>query len=116
VGGAVSGVTVSNNLYIAPNYVTGSASTAPLQILCGDLSGFRAISNNVWPMPTILNYADGGINWVGTAGNSSCYKTPAEWEAYNQVKGDQYKDVTLSTSYCVSLGGITAGANMKMAA
>jgi hypothetical protein len=116
VGGKVEAVTVSNNLYVAPNYETGTDNSAPLQILYGDLSGFRTISDNVWPMPTIRSYADGGINYLGTAGNSSCYKTPEEWEAYSQVRNDQYQDVTLSTSYRISLGGITAGADMKMAA
>jgi hypothetical protein len=116
VGGKVEAISVSNNLYVAPNYETGSSSTAPMQILCGDLSGFRTICDNVWPLPTITTYAEGGINYVGTGNNSSCYKTPAEWEAYAQVKHDQYKDVTLSTTYQVSLGGITAGAAMKKAA
>lgn len=116
VGGKIEAVSVSNNLYVAPQFTTGAAGAAPMQIKCGDLSGFRLISDNVWPMPTILSYADGGINYVGTAGNGSCYKTPAEWEAYAQVKNDQYKDVTLSTSYKISLGGVTAGADMKMAA
>ncbi|MEO6435307.1 MAG: hypothetical protein ABIP55_06045, partial [Tepidisphaeraceae bacterium] len=59
-------------------------------------------------------YAEGGINFVGTRSNSDCYKTPAEWEAYAQVKNDQYKDVVLSSDYLVSLGGITAGAHMSM--
>jgi hypothetical protein len=87
-----------------------------MQIRNGDLSGFRVISDNVWPMPTILAYADGGINFVGTKSDSGSYKTPAEWEAYSQVRHDQYNDVTLSTSWKVSLGGITAGSSMKKAA
>jgi len=116
VGGKVEAITVSNNLYVAPNYETGSSNTAPMQILCGDLSGFRTISDNVWPLPTITTYADGGINYVGTGNNSSCYKTPAEWEAYAQVKNDQYKDVTLSTAYKITVGSVIAGADMKMAA
>ncbi|MEA2709748.1 MAG: hypothetical protein QOF78_2349 [Phycisphaerales bacterium] len=116
VGGAVEDVTVSNNLYVAPNFETGALDSAPMQIKTGDLSGFRTICDNVWPMPTILAYADGGINYVGTGADASCYKTPAEWEAYGQVKHDQFQDVTLTSSYKVSLGGITAGASLKKAA
>ncbi len=99
--------------------VQGDAARDVLQVfavLDVDLSGFRLISNNVWPLPTILAYAEGGINYLGTKGDASCYKTPAEWEAYKQVKNDQYKDVTLSTSWKISLGGITAGSSLKKAA
>jgi hypothetical protein len=41
---------------------------------------------------------------------------PAEWEAYTQVKNDQYKDVTLSATYKITVGSVIAGADMKMAA
>ena len=112
VGGAVDGVTVTNNLYVAPKFVTGSYDSAPMQICNSDLTGFRDIRDNVWPMPTILQYADGGINYVGSSSGTAAYKTPAEWEAYGQVQHDQFKDVTLVGSYMVSLGGITAGADM----
>jgi len=88
--------------------VTGSSSSAPVQITNADLSGFRAISDNVWPMPTIDDAANGGINMVGQS-----YVTPTRWENYSQVQHDQYKDVTLTSSYMVSLGGVTAGADMK---
>jgi hypothetical protein len=117
VGGRISGFTVTNNLYVAPNLVTGEYNAAPMEVETGDLSGFKVIADNVWPMPTITISAGGGINFVGTSsvvGNN--YKTPEEWEALPQVKHDQYKDVTLSTSYMVSLGGITAGADMQKAA
>jgi hypothetical protein len=116
VGGMVQDVTLSYNLYYAPNLKTGQNQNAPVSITTSDLSGFREISNNIWPEVTILRLADGGINYVGSAGDSSGYKTAAEWEAYSQVKNDMYKDVTLTTSYKVSLGGITAGANMSRAA
>ena len=114
VGGAVDGVTLTNNLYVAPNLVTGNYDAAPLQILCSDLSGFRVISENIWPDPTILSWADGGIQLVGTGTSSSRYKTPAEWDAYSQVKNELFKDVVLTSSYLVSLGGITAGAHLAM--
>jgi hypothetical protein len=68
-------------------------------------------------MPTILDNADGGINYVGTSGSSAGYKTPTEWEAYSVVQHDQFKDVTPGgDSYLFTVGGTTAGASMKRAA
>ena len=116
VGGPVTDVTLTNNLYVAPKLVTGSYNSAPVDILNKDLTGFTLISDNVWPSPTILANADGGINYVGNGTDSSGYKTPAEWEAYSVVQHDQYMDVTLTNSYEASTGGVTAGADMKMAA
>jgi len=60
----------------------------------------------------ILEYAQGGVNYVGSSGSQAAYKTPAEWDAYAQVSHEQYKDVALGSSYMVSMGGITAGAEM----
>jgi hypothetical protein len=116
VGSAVAGVTITNNLYVAPNLTTGEHYAAPIQINNKDLAGFRLIANNVWPEPTILDSANGGINYVGDGNGNNGYKTPAEWEAYNVVHNDQYKDVKLGDTYKITLGGITAGASLKKAA
>jgi hypothetical protein len=102
--GPVNGVTLSNNLYVAPNFKIAYDS-APVWIADSNLNSFRLISDNVWPMPNALA-GGGGINKVGV------YVSADKWEAYTQVKHDQFKDVTLATNYMVSLGGITAGANM----
>ena len=110
LGGDATGITVTNNLYVAPNYVTGgTGSAAPLQIHDKDLSSFKLITDNVWPMPTFGALAKGGINYVE---DSDGYKTPAEWDAFVQVKHDQYKDVALSSSYMIKLEGVSAGADM----
>jgi hypothetical protein len=116
VGGAVDGVTVTNNLYVAPNLETGAYDAAPMHIGNNDLSGFRLIANNVWPAATILDAAHGGINYVGDDGNTSGYKTPTQWENYSQVHDDAFKDVTLKDSYMINLNGEAVGSDMKKAA
>jgi hypothetical protein len=88
VGGAVDGVTLDNNLYVAPSLETGPYSAAPVDVDNGDLTGFRSISDNVWPQPTMHDGSGAGINIVGS------YKTATQWEAYVQVDHDQFKDVT----------------------
>ncbi len=106
VGNKVDGFTLTNNVYIAPHLETGAYESAPVYVAAGDLNGFRLISDNVWPMPTIGASAHGGINIVGE------YKTADQWEAYVQVKDDVFKDVTLGSTYTVSVDGVTAGAAM----
>ncbi len=117
VGGPVTDFTLTHNLYVAPNLVTGSYNAAPVDILNKDLSGFKLIADNIWPSPTILDAAHGGINYVGADQTTNAgYKTPAEWDAYSVVQHEQFMDVTLTNSYMINAGGTTAGAAMKKAA
>jgi hypothetical protein len=109
VSGALSGVTVINNVYVAPHLTIGDHNATPISINNKDLSGFKLIANNIWP--DAIETDDGGINYVG-----GDYKTPAQWEAYQVVQHDQYKDVALGSTYSITLGGVSAGATMKKAA
>jgi hypothetical protein len=113
--GPVDGITMTNNLYIAPNLKPGEFQAAAVTVCESDLSSFRLISDNVWPAAKGMAYAQGGINFIGKAMQSAGYQDPAEWEALPQVKHDQFKSYTIGSSYLVSLGGITAGADLKAA-
>jgi hypothetical protein len=104
VGGAAQGISVVNNLYIAPHLLTGAGGAAPVFVYDSDLSSFDKITNNVWAMPTINQYAEGGINYVWPVwSNPSGYKTPAEWNAMNVVGTDYFEDIGMnSTTYAPS--------------
>jgi len=99
VDGPVDGISLVNNLYVAPKLITGSNGSAPVFVFDSDLSSFSTISGNVWPAPTILQYANGGINYVWpTWSNTSGYKSPAAWNAYGVVGTDYFSDVSFNTS------------------
>src|SRR5256885_17256273 len=49
VGGDVNGITLTNNLYVAPHLLAGPYATAPVYVADSDLSSFRLIKDNVWP-------------------------------------------------------------------
>jgi hypothetical protein len=87
--------------------------------MTGNLNSFRLISDNVWPAPTDGYNAKEGFLYVSANGvnDHAGYKDAGEWNAYSQVQNDQFKDVILpGSSYQISLGGTTAGADFKMAA
>ena len=91
--GKADGVNLQNNLYVAPNLTTGAYHTAGVFINTDDLSGFNTIDHNVWPDPKTLEWAQGGINWVGGAGTGQeGYLTPAEWDALRAVKNDTFEN------------------------
>lgn len=116
VTGKAEDIVVTNNLYVAPNLEAGSYKSAGLRTNSYDLSAFTLISGNIWPDAETVGRAD-GTNLVGSTESSSTYQTASEWESWSVVKGDMFKDVALSTnSFQVSLGGITAGSSLKLAA
>jgi hypothetical protein len=112
LGGNAKDITVTNNLYVAPNLKPGSYSSAAMNISCASLSSFRLISGNVWPDALT---SSGGANFIGTYGSDS-YVTRSEWEAYTQVKGDVFRDVTLATTFGATVGGLVAGSPLARAA
>ena len=113
VDGKAQGLVLANNLYVAPNLVTGNGA-AVVYVTGSDLSSFQRISNNVWPIPKTTGYAEGGYhylwpNWSDPKG----YQTPQEWGANAPVQHEMYLNVQLQDGYQVSVDGITAGANLN---
>ena len=114
LGGGSDGITVNNNLYVAPQLTTGANMTAVIYVKDNDLSGFREINNNIWPVAETLGYAEGGYfycwpSWSDKKG----YLSPSEWSAYSQTGQDLYQNVTLPASvYQVTKGNVTAGAKL----
>jgi hypothetical protein len=93
-------LTVTNNLYVAPNLAEGLNNNGGLVVWAPDLSGFAQISGNIWPAA-----ASGGVNYLNG------YLTPEQWDAEWNVQHDQFASVTLSGStYEATVAGITAGA------
>ncbi len=117
LGGYASGIVLKDNLWIAPKLVVGSYGTAPVYVDDSNLGCFTQISGNIWPSPiTLGTYANGGINFVGTAMASSGYLTPAQWNAQSNVGNDEFENVSLNGSYQITADSLAVGAALKIAA
>jgi hypothetical protein len=118
VGGAVDGVILQNNAWIAPNIIPGGYGAAPVYVNMSSLSDFTSIANNIWPDSAHLySYANGGENYVADA--SDGYVTDAQWNSYSQVHDDQFENADISDlagTYQLTAGSITAGSSMALAA
>jgi PKD repeat protein len=96
LGGSARRITVRRNLYVAPGLLPGGRQTAVLYINDDDLESFTAIEQNVWPSPRPTAYAQGGFHYLWPKWSASeGYRTPDEWAAFPQVKGDVYENTTL---------------------
>ncbi|HQY87567.1 MAG TPA: PKD domain-containing protein [Tepidisphaeraceae bacterium] len=114
--GPVDGITLVNNLYVAPNYHTGTYASAVVAVFQNDLSSFRTINSNVWEMPFLDGYGQGGINWMGLAGTGNeSYMTPAEWNALNPVGNDYFIDTRFSSGFRPTATSFAAGSAQVIA-
>ena len=120
VQGAVTNVTLTNNLFIAPKLQIGFQTSAAVYVAGNDLSCFSRIADNVWPAATgsggIVNGAAGAVNDVTGVG----WVTAAQWSAYGQVSGDRLQDVTESDladgTFQLYTGAEDVGADLARAA
>ncbi len=100
VGDGAEDVRLINNLYIAPNLVTGKNRNAIVYVEGDDLSSFTAVSGNVWAIP-------GGFAWVGDGyhyvwpywSHADGYRNPEEWASLEPVWDDTYEAVVLEDGY-----------------
>ena len=109
--GGVDGITLVNNLYVAPSMTTGTSGAAPVFVYENDLADFDLITNNVWEKTGMDSYAEGGINYVfGYWSDRSGYRTPDEWNAMSGVGTDVFADTSISSSYAPSSSSAAATA------
>jgi len=103
-------ITLTNNLYVAPNLQLGINAGAAVYVETANLSGFAQISGNIWPAPSdLFPSVPGVVNYV--AGLPSGNLTVDEWNSQSVVGNDIFDDVTVPAGkYTVTVNGVTAGA------
>jgi hypothetical protein len=92
VGGAIDGITLTGNRYLAPRLEPGANHTAAVFVCGRDLSSFRRIENNTWPAGRPKKYAEGGAMYVWPSwSDPRGYLDEKEWAACPQVRGDRFE-------------------------
>ncbi|HEX3356923.1 MAG TPA: hypothetical protein VHS31_08130, partial [Tepidisphaeraceae bacterium] len=116
VGSGTVGVTIQNNLYVAPDLSPGgNGAASPVYVAANDLSGFKSISNNVWASGKNGTwYAAGGVNYLFANGTKAVgFKTPAEWNSFAQVGKDIFSEVSMK-GYIPAANSAAADAGMQV--
>ena len=91
VTGKVDGITLRNNLYIAPKLSLKDDFSAPVFVDDQSLDSFREIANNIWP--DLQGFA--GVNYVKGLGG---YLTEEKWLGDPKVKGDRFQALPLPST------------------
>jgi hypothetical protein len=107
------GITLANNLFLAPNLVTGSYATGAVRVFdnLSSLRSFAHIGNNVWGDPEKKTQAHGGVAFVAPEfPYSGGYRTPTQWNALAQVATDYFVDTKYGSGYAPSTDSYAANA------
>ena len=111
IDGQAQQISVTNNLFIAPNITWKGDGSGAIYVEGADLSDFSQISNNIWPALPASTMQIGENYLNPTWGQLTGFVSTANWSAFAQVHNEQYADETLPADvYDVSLNGTTAGA------
>jgi PKD repeat protein len=104
-------ITLVNNMFVDPNHVAGKGG-APVYVSDTDLSAFKEISHNVWPVPVRFDkYAEGGLNYVWPYwSDSRGYQTYAEWDKWGVVSDERYDNSSLDGDLRPRKGTVAATA------
>ena len=90
-------ITLTRNLYSAPDLVAGDDMAAAVLVNSSDLSGFALIADNVWPAPKSGNsHVPPGVNYVNSAYYvTSAWLSPQQWDSQHVVKDDLFQSTVL---------------------
>ncbi len=91
---------LTNNIYVAPNLITGDSHTANVYVESDDLAAFTSVSGNVWAKPA-------GFAWVSRASHyvwpywaeAEGYRTILEWDEFAAVSDDNTARLILDSRY-----------------
>lgn len=109
-GSGTQSLRIANNLYIAPELITGDNQSDIVFILDEDLGNFVGIDHNVWPIPAGCDWCEDPYHylWPYWAHPDGC-KNIAEWDAYDKTFAEVYDNIKLDEDYRPSLGSIAVG-------
>src|SRR5688572_3787762 len=99
----IADVSVTDNIYIAPNLQFGPYQSAVMVVQAANLNGFTTISGNLWPANNTDGWAQRGVHYVGSGNVQSGYMDQAEWLAFAVVGDDRFGTANPDTAVSMVL-------------
>jgi len=111
---AAGQITLTGNLYVAPNLETGYNQNSVVYVGSSDLTSFAKVNGNIWSIPAKVFWVAGAEMYVWTFwSDANGYLTAEQWNALPQVGDDVFYNVTLAAgTYQATVNGVTAGARL----
>jgi hypothetical protein len=107
-------ITVTNNLFAAPNLQPGDNFATSVMIKANTANAVAWFDNNVWAATTPMNdyYHVGSVNFISPGADPWAYVDANQWNAMPNVGTDAFKSVSvkLGGNLTVGVNGTTAGA------
>lgn len=99
----IADVSVTDNIYIAPNLQFGPYQSAVMVVQAANLNGFTTISGNLWPTNNTDGWAQQGVHYIGSGNVQSGYMDQAEWLAFSVVGNDRFGSTNPETAISMVL-------------
>ncbi len=116
VGPGTEQLRVINNLYAAPNLISGVNHTSNVYVEDSGLSGFSEIASNLWSIPAAFAWVPEGYHYVWPYwSDPSGYRSPEEWDGFFQVHDEQYARICVDGTYAPSSESLNGGQAMPVA-
>ncbi|MGC4030932.1 MAG: PKD domain-containing protein [Tepidisphaeraceae bacterium] len=114
VYGAVAGIKMTDNLYIAPNLVIGEQMTAAVRLTEDAYNSFTEIDGNIWPVAGKISswVGENAMNYIGTSYVKAGMLTAAEWNNLKLVGTDTFSNVSTGGETYLVLNGARVGAKL----
>jgi hypothetical protein len=107
-------ITVTNNLFAAPNLQPGDNFATSVMIKANTANAVALFNDNVWAATTPMNnyYHVGSVNYISPGLNPWAYLDANEWNNLPNVGTDAFRavNVTLGGNLTTSVNGTWAGA------
>ena len=101
-------ITVTNNLFAAPNFEPGSDSAASVYIVAATAGSIAYDNNNIWaPATGVSHLAPDAVNFIGTGNSMSSFLSASQWNALPNVGTDVFKSVAITDSTLTTAGATT---------
>jgi PKD repeat protein len=110
--GKQDGLTIVDNLFVAPQLRAGDNGASALYFQGDKLDGLRAIANNVWPKPQSYDGDAKGMCVIDPTGRSAVgrYVPEADWDHTPPVVNDRFERVTVDALGHPTAGNVAVGA------
>jgi Ca2+-binding RTX toxin-like protein len=98
-------ITVTNNLFAAPNFEPGSNGAASVYILANTAGSIAYDNNNVWAPATGVSFlAPNAVNLIGSGTNMNNFVSASQWNALPNVGTDFFERLTASSGKLTTPG------------
>jgi hypothetical protein len=98
-------ITITNNLFAAPQFEPGANNAANVYVLANTASSIAWSNNNTWAPATGISHLNAAaVNFIGTGPAMTNFLSAAQWNSLSNVGTDIFKATSVTGSNLTTAG------------